>query len=97
VASEQATALKRYDLRTFYRCGESGDELVPNVDGGWVRYDDIASALDAARAEVWNQAADECNGMARQPHAAGISGTVAAQMLASRFRERALKGQGGSR
>jgi hypothetical protein len=38
-------ALKRYDLNTNYRCGDSIDEMERADDGDWVRVEDVLALL----------------------------------------------------
>lgn len=37
--------MKRYDLRTNYRCGSAIEEMEPADDGEWVRFDEAEAAL----------------------------------------------------
>lgn len=41
--------IRRYDLRTNYRCGSSIEEMEQDDDGDWVRYEDIAALLASER------------------------------------------------
>lgn len=43
--------MKRYDLITNYRCGSSIEEMEPADEGEWVRWESVASRLEALEAE----------------------------------------------
>jgi hypothetical protein len=47
-----AEPIKRYDLITRYRCGDSIEELEPAEDGEWVRWEDVAAESQRFRVEI---------------------------------------------
>lgn len=47
--------LKRFDLITNNRCGDSIEEMEPSDDGEWVRFEDVAPLATACRLDGCRQ------------------------------------------